>query len=215
MGALPLLIEKVRCNLHRKIQIAIGKGVWQLGLVTKGRSEGRKQQLFLSNPKGWSCVGMEGSALLADCTQLPVSPPASARRAQLCHFAMLRALLSWLESRACFQACISHLAAHDAAGGQCAASLFCQTSELVSDTESGKEQGGEMQGGMGICAGGLARSSGVIAWGWCSVLAEIEWQRFGAFFPFVFLVISVTCKWKLFSSLFLSGRVCIQGKSSV
>lgn len=160
MGALPLLIEKVRCNLHRKIQIAIGKGVWQLGLVTKGRSEGRKQQLFLSNPKGWSCVGMEGSALLADCTQLPVSPPASARRAQLCHFAMLRALLSWLESRACFQACISHLAAHDAAGGQCAASLFCQTSELVSDTESGKEQGGEMQGGTGICAGWV----GAILW---------------------------------------------------
>lgn len=54
---------------------------------------------------------------------------------------MLRALLSWLESRDCFQACISHLAAHDAAGGQSAVSLFCQTSELVSDTESGNKNG--------------------------------------------------------------------------
>lgn len=54
--------------------------------------------------------------------------------------AMLRALLSWLESRACFQACISHLAAHAAAGGQSAGSLFCQTSDLVSDTESGERE---------------------------------------------------------------------------
>lgn len=54
---------------------------------------------------------------------------------------MLRALLSWLESRDCFQACISHLAAHDAAGGQSAVSLFCQTLELVSDTESGNKNG--------------------------------------------------------------------------
>lgn len=61
---------------------------------------------------------------------------------------MLRALLSWLESRDCFQACISHLAAHDAAGGQSAVSLFCQTSELVSDTESGnKNRESEMQSG--------------------------------------------------------------------
>lgn len=66
---------------------------------------------------------------------------------------MLRALLSWLESRACFQACISHLAAHAAAGGQSAVSLFCQTSELVSDTESEKKNGeSEMYSGTGeVC----------------------------------------------------------------
>lgn len=82
-----------------------------------------------------------------------MSPPASPTTLSYVTGVMLRALLSWLESRACFQACISHLAAHAAAGGQSAVSLFCQTSELVSDTESGKKNGeSEMYSGTGeVC----------------------------------------------------------------
>lgn len=76
----------------------------------------------------------------------PLQPFPTTRSYVTC--VMLRALLSWLESRHCFQACISHLAAHDAAGGQSAVSLFCQTSELVSDTESGnKHRESEMRSG--------------------------------------------------------------------
>lgn len=96
---------------------------------------------------------------------------------------MLRALLSWLESRACFQACISHLAAHAAAGGQSAVSLFCQTSELVSDTESGKKNGEEwnVQWNWRGLLGVSVHFSVVIACDWFPVLVVIEWEGFCSF----------------------------------
>lgn len=94
---------------------------------------------------------------------------------------MLGALLSWLESPACFQACISHLAAHAAAGGQSALSLFCQTSDLVSDTESG-ENNGEREMNVQWNQRGLlgvpVHFPVVIAYDGSPVLVLIEWWGF-------------------------------------
>lgn len=125
-----------------KDQIQIIKAILQLGLVKKRKIRRRKQQLFLGHPKWWSCRAWYRKQLLCmpcrvvSCSNFPCPLQPLPTMLSYVTSVMLRALLSWLESRDCFQACISHLAAHDAAGGQSAVSLFCQTSELVSDTES-------------------------------------------------------------------------------
>lgn len=143
--------------------------------LKRKKTEGRKLQLFLGNPKGLRCLAGDRKQLLCMprgvtwCNNFPV-PPSLSQRAQSRRCVMLRAPLAWLGSPDCFQACVSHLAAHAAAGGQSAASLFCQTSESVSDTESGnKKCTVELQ----ISAGCLCFSV-VIGCDRCSVLAVIE-----------------------------------------
>lgn len=131
---------------------------------------------------------------------------------------MLRALLSWLESRACFQACISHLAAHAAAGGQSAVSLFCQTSELVSDTESGKKNGEReinVQRNWGGLLGVSVHFAVVIAYDWFPVLVVIEWWRFCSFLSH-FKRFAWPGKSQIFSCFFFyEVPICLQVKNSV
>lgn len=79
----------------------------------------------------------------------------------------------------------------------------------------GRSREGEMQGRTEISAGWIC------AFLWCDCLGLVfssgsdRMAKILVFFPFVFLVISMTCKWKFFSSLFVSGKGCIKEKSSV
>lgn len=128
--------------------------------------------------------------------------------------AMLRALLSWLESRACFQACISHLAAHAAAGGQSAGSLFCQTSDLVSDTESGEREINVQRNRRGLL-GVSVHFFVVIAYGWSPVLVVIEWWGFCSCLLY-FKWFAWPGKSQIFSYIFFCQMlICLQVKNSV
>lgn len=130
---------------------------------------------------------------------------------------MLGASLSWLESRACFQACVSHLAAHAAAGGQSAGSLFCQTSELASDTESGKngEREINVQRSWRGLLGVSVHFSVLIAYDWFPDLVVIEWWEFCSFLLY-FKWFAWPGKSQIFSCFFFyQVLICLQVKNSV
>lgn len=129
---------------------------------------------------------------------------------------MLRALLSWLESRDCFQACISHFGST-----WCGWWAICRI-PFLSNIRVGvwhwirEQERGEwtVQWSWRYLLGVFVHFSVVIAYDWYSVLVVIEWQRF-CFFLSCFKWLAWCGNWKIFSYFFLSSAVCLQVKNSV